>query len=135
MKNSGILIGTATLALGALLLASPVASAPVATAAVSAPQGQMQQMSPADRAKMMTDRLDKAVTLTDDQKPKVEAIYEKAYTDAATARQNGDMQGARDAMSKATSDVKALLTPEQLKKFPQGRGRRGGGGGGGHHSL
>lgn len=126
MKSSRILIGSATLALGTMLAfaASPKVSA---TTAVAVNQGQaMQQQSPADRAKASTERLDKAVTLTDDQKPKVQAIYEKAYTDAAA-------EGAdrRAIMTKATDDIKALLTPEQVAKMPAGRGRRGGGGGGG----
>jgi hypothetical protein len=104
--------------------ASPKVSA---TTAVAVNQDQaMQQPSPADRAKVMTERLDKAVTLTDDQKPKVQAIWEKAYTDMAA-------EGAdrRAISTKATDDTKALLTPEQVAKYPAGRGRRGGGGGGG----
>lgn len=130
MKSSRILIGSAVLALGTMLAwgASPAVSVP--TTATVAPQGR-QQMSPADRAKAMTDRIDNAVTLTDDQKTKIEAIYEKAYTDSATARQNGDMQGARDAMTKATTDAKAVCTPDQVAKWPAAPQRRGGGGGGG----
>ncbi|MGH9520442.1 MAG: hypothetical protein ACRD2D_12370 [Terriglobales bacterium] len=120
-----------TLALGAMLSASPAVPAAAASAAVAARQGQMMQnMTPAERAKMSTARLDKAVTLTDDQKPKVQAIYEQEYTDMAKAREAGG-DDARTEMRKISSDatakVKALLTPDQLAKYPAPRGRRGGG--------
>lgn len=133
MKSSRILIGSATLALGTMLAwgATPSAVSALASGPAMAAMQGMQQMSPADRAKMMTERVDKAVTLTDDQKPKVEAIYEKAYTDMAAAREAGGddaMANSRKIGAKATEDVKALLTPEQVAKFPAGRGRRGGGG-------
>ena len=132
MKSSRLLIGSAVLALGTMLAwgASPAISAQPATATV-APQGR-QQRSPADSAKAMTDRIDKAVTLNDDQKTKIEAIYEKAYTDGAAARQDQDMQKYRDIMTQATKDAQAVCTPDQVAKWPaMGRGRRSGGGGGG----
>lgn len=135
MTRIGICTGALTLALGAMLSATPANLAP-ATAAVTARQGQMQMqnMSPADRAKMATERLDKAVTLTDDQKPKVQAIYEQQFTEMAKAREAGG-DDVRTEMRKisedATTKIKALLTPDQLAKYPQPRGRRGGGG---HHA-
>ncbi|MGH9481448.1 MAG: hypothetical protein ACRD1L_05095 [Terriglobales bacterium] len=131
MKSSRILIGSAVMALGTMLAwgASPAVAVP--TTATVAQQGGRQQMSPADRAKAQTDQIDKAVTLTDDQKPKIEGIYEKAYTDAAAARQSGDMQSVRDIMTKATADAKAVCTADQVAKWPAPRSRRGGGGGGG----
>lgn len=132
MNCSRILIGSATLALGTMLAwgAAPAVSAHSTTATVAA-QGR-QRRTPAESAKMQVARIDKAVNLTADEKTKIEAIYEKAYTDAATARQNGDMQGARDAMTKAEADAKAVCTPDQVAKWPKPmmRGRRGGGGGG-----
>lgn len=139
MKVSQVVIGSATLALSTMLAfgapVSPAQPAPLTPTAAAMFQGR-QQMSPADRAKMMTDRLDQAVTLTADQKTQVEAIYAKAATDEEAARSAGGddaMTNVRTIASKATADVKALLTPEQLKKFPAGRGggRRSGGGGGG----
>jgi len=138
MKVSQVLIGAATLALSSMLAFGAPATAaqptPLTPTAAAPFQGR-QQMSPADRAKAMTDRLDQAVKLTADQKTQVSAIYEKA----AAAEQAAFSAGGDDAManfrtiaSKATADVKALLTPEQLKKFPAGRGgRRAGGNGGG----
>lgn len=131
MKRFAIYTGALTLALGAMLSASPAQPAPAPVAMMAAQQGQMMQnMTPAERAKMSTARLDKAVTLTDDQKPKVEAIYEQEYTDMAKAREAGG-DDARTEMRKISSDatakIKALLTPDQLAKFPAPRGRRGGG--------
>lgn len=130
MKSSRILTGCAVLALGTMFAwgASPAVTAP-ATATVSA-QGR-QQRTPEEQAKMQVARIDKAVTLTDEQKPKIEAIYVKAYQDAAKARESGDMSQMRDIMSKATKDAQAVCTPDQVAKWPtMGRGRRGGNGGG-----
>lgn len=128
MKSSRIMIATAAMALGTMLAwgASPA----VSTSATTTIQGR-QQRTPAESAKAMVDRIDKAVTLTDDQKAKIEPIYEKAYTDAAAAREAQDMQKYRDIMTQATKDAQAVCTPDQVAKWPtMGRGRRGGGGGG-----
>ena len=132
MKISRILIGSATMALGTMLAwgAAPAMNpAPTSSAPFALAQGR-RQMAPADMAKMQTDRLDQAVKLTADQKTKVEAIYEKAATDSAAARQSGDMASVREINTKAQDEIKALLTPEQVKKFPAGRGGRRGGPGG-----
>lgn len=129
MKSSRILIGSAVLALGTMLAwgASPAISAQPATATM-ARQGR-QMRSPADQAKMMTDRIDKAVTLNDDQKTKIAAIYEKAFADMADARQSGDMEKMRSIREQATKDAQALCTPDQVAKWPaMGRGGRRGGG-------
>ncbi|MGH9416606.1 MAG: hypothetical protein ACRD01_08255 [Terriglobales bacterium] len=131
MNCSRILIGSATLALGTMLAwgAAPAVTAYPSTATVAA-QGR-QRMTPAQSAKRRVTQIDKAVTLTADEKTTIETIYEKAYTDAATARQNGDMQGARDAMTKAETDAKAACTPDQVAKWPKLMMRRPRGGGGG----
>jgi Spy/CpxP family protein refolding chaperone len=81
------------------------------------------------------DALDKAVTLTADQKTKVLAIYTaeaKARTDMmATQPPDPDARTKFMAMrTKDRADIRALLTPDQQTKFdamPQG-GRGGGGG-------
>jgi periplasmic protein CpxP/Spy len=83
--------------------------------------------------------LDKAVTLTPDQKTKVTAMY------TADAKKRADLMAAQDPdmrtkMTAMRTDeqtqIKALLTPDQLTKYtaylasmPQGRGGGGGGGG------
>jgi Spy/CpxP family protein refolding chaperone len=80
--------------------------------------------------------LDKAVTLTDDQKTKVLAIYTaeaKARTDMmATQPPDPDARAKFTAMrTKDKADVRALLTPDQQTKFDAmpAPGRGGGGGG------
>jgi protein CpxP len=82
--------------------------------------------------------IDKAVTLTDDQKTKIKAIYEadmKKMQDLRAA-QDPDMRTKMMAMrTDENAQIKALLTDDQKPKFdaylasmPQGRGGGGGGG-------
>lgn len=102
-------------------------------------QGRGAMMSPEARV----EQLDKAVTLTEEQKTKVKAIYAKAADDMRNTMREAkdDREGARtkmmDMMRKTREEVRALLTDEQKKKFddmPQrggpeagarGRGKRG----------
>ncbi|HEY4379854.1 MAG TPA: Spy/CpxP family protein refolding chaperone [Acidobacteriaceae bacterium] len=83
--------------------------------------------------------IDKAVTLTDDQKTKITAIYTADQKKMADMRASGeDMQTLMPKIQAMRTDennqIKALLTDEQKPKFdayvasmPQ-RGGRGGGG-------
>src|SRR6185437_6011802 len=80
--------------------------------------------------------IDKAVTLTDDQKPKVKSALEDLNKEMEDAR-NADQDDRRTKMQTAREDfnkkMKDILTPDQYTKFqamPRG-GRRGGAGGGG----
>jgi protein CpxP len=76
--------------------------------------------------------LDKAVTLTDDQKTKVKAIYDADMKKMADLRaaQDPDMRTKMMAMrTDENTQIKALLTDDQKPKFdaylasmPQGRG-------------
>jgi periplasmic protein CpxP/Spy len=82
------------------------------------------------------DRIDKAVTLTETEKPKVKAAVEKMIAAMQEAR-NADQEDRRTKMTAAREDfnkqMKEILTPEQYTKFeamPRG-GRRGGAGNGG----
>lgn len=97
--------------------------------------GGRMQMTPEARV----DAIDKAVTLTADQKTKITAIY---TTDAKKmqdlmAAQDPDMRTKMTAMrADENTQIKALLTDDQKPKFdaylaslPQ-RGGRGGAGGG-----
>ena len=91
------------------------------------------QMTPAQQI----ERLETAVgKLTDDQKTKITAIYEKAAKDMqALAPEDRRTKGA-DIRTQAQKDVRALLTADQQTKFdampaPGRGGRQGGGGGGG----
>lgn len=98
-------------------------------------------MSPEARV----EQLDKAVSLTAEQKTKITEIYTKAQEDMRAAMRGGgggDREAMRekmmDAMRKTREQVRALLTDEQKTKFdamPQrgggdqggrGRGKRGG---------
>ena len=82
--------------------------------------------------------IDKAVTLTDDQKTKITAIYtaDQAKMTALRTAQDPDMRTKMMAMrTDENTQIKALLTDEQKPKFdaylasmPQGRGPGGGGG-------
>jgi periplasmic protein CpxP/Spy len=90
---------------------------------------------------MQTDALDKAVTLTPDQKTKVLAMYTADAKKLADLRaaQDPDMRTKQQAIrTDEQTQIKALLTADQATKYtaylasmPQGRGGRGGGGGGG----
>jgi Spy/CpxP family protein refolding chaperone len=85
--------------------------------------------------------VDKAVTLTDDQKIKIKAIYEAGQKKMADLRDSGeDFSTLMPKMQAIRADenvqIKALLTDEQKPKFdaylaslPQGRGPGGGGAG------
>lgn len=128
MKRSRILMAAATLAFGTMLAwgAAPAPYTLTPTTAAMAPQGR-RRMSPADRAKAQVARINKAVGLNADQQSKMEAIYEKAYTQEADAMKSGDRSQLRQINEQATKDAQALLTPDQLAKWPKARGRRGGG--------
>jgi Spy/CpxP family protein refolding chaperone len=105
----------------------------------SAEGGRGAMMSPEARV----EQLDKALTLTAEQKTKITAIYTKSAEEMRAAMRDGggDREAAREkmmaAMQKTRGEVRALLTDEQKKKFddmPQrGGGDQGGrsGGGGG----
>jgi len=84
-----------------------------------------------DPATMLA-RLDEAVTLTADQKTKVTDIYKK-MTDQMQALAPEDRRTkGHDIRTATNAEIRALLTPDQQKKFdamPQGRGPGGGKGG------
>jgi Spy/CpxP family protein refolding chaperone len=86
---------------------------------------------------MTVESIDKAVTLTDAQKPKVKDALEELNKARQEAR-NGDQADMRTKMTAAretfSKKMKEILTPEQFKKFEampgmQPRGGRNGGGG------
>ncbi|HWD93942.1 MAG TPA: hypothetical protein VG938_16550 [Verrucomicrobiae bacterium] len=81
--------------------------------------------------------IDKAVTLTADQKPKVQTALEKLTADMTAAR-SAEQDDRRTKMQAAREDfdkqMKSILTPDQYTKFqamPRGGRRNGGGGGNG----
>lgn len=86
---------------------------------------------------MTVETLDKAVTLTDAEKPKVKTALE-AYTKAFEEARQADQSERRTKMMAARTDLdkkmKEILTPEQYTKYeamPGRGGRRGQGGAGG----
>lgn len=93
--------------------------------------------APARRPRGPTvESIDKAVTLTDAEKPKVKDAIE-AYNTAIADARNGDQSDMRTKMRAAREDfnkkMKDILTADQYTKFqamPRGGGRRGGAGGG-----
>ena len=91
------------------------------------------------RNQLSVDTIDKAVTLTEAEKPKVKTAVE-AYTKAVQDARGGDQADMRTKMTAARTDLdkkmKEILTPEQYTKYEampgrQGRGGRRGQGGGG----
>jgi protein CpxP len=95
--------------------------------------------APARRARGLTvDAIDKAVTLTDAEKPKVKDAVD-AYNAAVQEARSADQDERRTKMQAARQDLdgkmKDILTPDQYTKFqamrPARRGGAGGGAGGG----
>lgn len=93
------------------------------------------------RTNMMTvEAVDKAVTLTEAEKPKVKTALD-AYSKALTEAGQADQSERRTKMTAARTDLdkkmKEILTPEQYTKYEAmpgrqaGRGGRRGQGGGG----
>lgn len=76
---------------------------------------------------MTVERLEQAVgSLSAEQKTKIEGIIAKAREAMQGAQ--GDQEKMREVMTKQRADIRAVLTPEQQKKYddmPQG-GKGGG---------
>ena len=93
-------------------------------------QGGGMRMTPS----MRVDAIDKAVTLTPDQKTKIMEIYtaDQKKMDDLRAAQDPDMRTKMMAMrADENTQIKALLTPEQSTKYDAylaSMPRRGGGG-------
>ena len=131
-------ISMAIVAAAAVMAVSPAVYAQATNGAAPGAQAPRGPGGPGGRggAAMTVETIDKAVTLTDAEKPKVKTALE-AYTKAVDEARQGDqgemrtkMTAARDELSKA---LKGILTPEQYTKYeamPRG-GRRGAGGPGG----
>ena len=99
---------------------------------------QRQRMSPEEMAKRQTEQMIEKLSLTDDQKVKVEAInlkYAKIQSEMMQADQ-GDRQARQGEMRKnreaKDAELKEVLTPEQYELYQQlqeqQRQQRSGGG-------
>jgi Spy/CpxP family protein refolding chaperone len=103
--------------------------ATVSLATAQQPQ-QRQRQTAEERAKSQTERLDKLVTLTADQKTKIEAISLDLAKQMDTKMQSN--QGNRDAMRTAMQELdktrdtkyKEVLNDEQFKKYSDDKEQR-----------
>src|SRR6185295_19117660 len=125
-------ISMAMMAAASLLATSPAVFAQTNNAGGAAPAA---PAAPGGRARggpLTIEAIDKAVTLTDAEKPKVKAALEEQTTAMQAARGETDQTQRRAKATAAreefTKKMKEILTPEQFTKFqaiaPQG-GRRG----------
>jgi Spy/CpxP family protein refolding chaperone len=126
--SMAIIAATAVLAVSPAVLAQTTNQAAGGAGAAAGGAGRM-----GGRTNMMTvESLDKAVTLTDAEKPKVKSALED-YTKALTEARQADQSERRTKMTAARTDLdkklKEVLTPEQYTKYQAmpGRGGRNGG--------
>ena len=128
----------AALATGALLTCGSLIAAETNSPAGGPPAGERGPGGPGGPGGMRgRPDIAKALDLTDEQKPKVEAIMKAAGEKRKALREDSELsQEDKRAKGKAiqedtTAKIKAVLTPEQFAKFekmPMGRGRPPGGG-------
>jgi Spy/CpxP family protein refolding chaperone len=71
------------------------------------------------------DRIDAAVTLTADQKAKIRAILTKVQEKVQALPQEDRRTQGMELRRGANQEIRALLTPEQQKKFQTMPGDRG----------
>lgn len=126
----------AIIAATAVLAVSP---AVLAQADTNKPAGETQPPRVGGRGMQLTvESIDKAVTLTEAEKPKVKDAVDE-FNKARQEARGGDQADMRTKMTAAreafTKKMKEILTPEQYTKFEaipgvRGGGRRGQGGGG-----
>jgi len=127
----------------AVLAVSPAVRAQ--TADTNKPAGEAQPpRAGGGRGGMLTiEAIDKAVTLTEAEKPKVKTALEeftKAQTEARAATDQTEQRAKRTAAREALDKkMKEILTPDQFTKYQamprpggQRRGGAGGAGGGGN---
>lgn len=116
-----------------LLLSTIVLSIGQGYASAQEPQNrgnrgsQMQNATPEQRAKMMTQRLSSQLELTAEQSAKIEKIYIDN-----SAKFKRDENTTREAIEKnraeVTAEINKVLTPAQVEKYKQMGAHRGKGG-------
>jgi Spy/CpxP family protein refolding chaperone len=120
----------AALALGGLLASTTVSLAQDNATNNPARRGRPGMMGVEPRLEHLT----KELSLTDAQKPKVKAILEASQKKLQELRADTSLSQEdrrtkmRTIMEDQNKEIKALLTPEQLEKFPAGRPGRPPGG-------
>src|SRR5215469_5792268 len=104
-------LSMALVAVASLLAVSPLAQAQETNAPAARPRGGGMSVE------SQMDRIDKAVTLTDAQKPKVKAAVEKEVAAYQASRDESDRSARQEKMKTAREDfnksMKDILTPEQ----------------------
>lgn len=86
----------------------------------TAPQTGMRQMrSPEQRAQMLTDRMDKKLNLTDDQKKSVYDINLNTAQKINDAMQNHDRGAMRSIKQERDNTMQKVLTADQYQQYQQ----------------
>jgi Spy/CpxP family protein refolding chaperone len=106
-----------------LFVISIVLVATITFAAAQQGQGQRQRQTPEESAKTQTERYEKLLNLTADQKTKIQAINLELAKEMSTKMQNN--QGNRENMrtifqeidKKRDEKFKPVLTADQFKKY------------------
>ena len=80
---------------------------------MSAQNNRPPRMSPEQRMEMRINRLDKKLSLTDDQKAKIRDLYTEFD------KQRVPREQRREAMQKLNTDIKAVLTADQQKLYDE----------------
>ncbi|MBN8785866.1 MAG: hypothetical protein J0I84_02120 [Terrimonas sp.] len=91
------------------------------SASVSA-QDKMQHKTPEEKAKMMSDKMKTALTLTDEQYQKVQAINLDFATKSKDIKKDGAdrsawMEKIKPLEEERNTALKGVLTPEQFTKY------------------
>jgi protein CpxP len=121
----------AAMALGGLVACSTLATAQDSTAPQDAKKG---KRTPPTIEQQM-ERINTALTLTDEQKPKVKAVLEEQQKamqkirDDSSLEQDARRTKMQDLRKEMNTKMKGILTEEQYKKYqemPQRGGKKGG---------
>lgn len=86
-------------------------------------QQQAKKMSTEDKAEKMVDKMEKIMTLTDNQEDQLEKVFQNSYTEMKKLRKEhkGDKAATQTAMQKqhdtTNMAVKNILTEDQYKKY------------------
>jgi Spy/CpxP family protein refolding chaperone len=84
---------------------------------VSAATSSVSKSEPEKRARRV-EQLTKELTLTDDQRQKLDGILSQLHSDYKSIREQTDAQ-MEQARQRSRSQVRAILTPEQQPKFEE----------------
>jgi hypothetical protein len=111
--------------IAAALLGGFIASSSLATAQDSKPEAKTEKSAPGQQAKRpdRLQQLDKALTLSEEQKGKIKTIFtdEAKQMKAIREEQSGDRKAMSEKLAKlreqTTEKITAQLTPDQKEKY------------------